>query len=115
MQQDTPGAGCHDRLLYELWGAPDGASAKKISTLRRGALLGDLSYRSLGCQSQSAKIISSKSPRIQLFIILYHAPFFSCFPRRSIAQPQSKCKCFFGSLHKFNIYYLSLFTTTEVL
>lgn len=27
MQQDTPGAGCHDRLLYELWGAPDGASA----------------------------------------------------------------------------------------
>lgn len=52
---------------------------KKYPRLPRG-FCGAPAYRSLGCQSQSAKIMSSRSPKIQLFIILYHAPFFSCFP-----------------------------------
>ena len=52
---------------------------KKYPRLPRG-FCGAPTYRSLGCQSQSAKIMSSRSPKIQLFIILYHAPFFSCFP-----------------------------------
>ena len=86
---------------------------KQIATapMCRGSFVWGCPYRSLGCQSQSAKIISSRSPVMNLFSIvhitllsysrftpvLYASP--SLFASFKLDVFHNFARCLFGSLH----------------
>ena len=71
----VPGAGADRAKAKKIERFLRRFTKKKYPRSRRGALIRDRTYRSLGCQSQSAKIMSSRSPRIQLFSIILSRSF----------------------------------------